>query len=241
MSSTILCITVAIFVLLSTSSALPIGGFHDNDTDITISSIINCSLTKEETDLHEIRAGHYVFEQYISAVLTPQSFCTSPVDIMQVNPITTYTQNSDVNSPVYLARWYTIFASFNEYLSGVKSSITSQEELNLLDTTQTLLDALQQSYFNVLQDRLCNCSEGCIIPELIAADYSTHCDYGLVNTIHFFFKHLIPAARDTLNKFSSNCDCQSPNGMTNRQWFEANFPTDNSTLYSLIGNSLPIV
>lgn len=255
MATSILYITFVSSLLLVlslfavTTTGLPVGnysnGFHDNSTansnNNTMSSPmitqVDCSLPKANTDFNEIRAGHRIIELYLSAVPQASTYCGSPLVINQhSNPSTYYMADPDVNSPSFIAKWYKFFASINAYLSHIQSTTSGQDELNLLATTQSLLTSLEQSYLIVLQDRQCNCSSSsCTISTTLYDINDSLVCSSLVRNVHLFLRHVIPEARRTLNQFKSNCDCQSETtAMTNEEWFENNFPTENTSLYNTV-------
>ena len=138
----------------------------------------------------------------------------------------------------HIAGWYNIFASFNNYLGAIKSTISDESDLLLLSTTQTLLDAVEQSYLNVLQDKVCNCSSDCSIPPLFQP-IDINCNNLLYNS-HYYLKILMTFARRTLHDYKNNCNCQSPSGVTEREWFEAHFPTSNPDYYSQLDSLIAL-
>ena len=214
-----------LLLLINGSLCLPIeqpieqssgSGMAPNNTAI---DTIDCSLPVKLTDLEEINAGLTVVGKYVNfGVKAPRSFCIPPINIVNLQPITRYITAPQVNSPQFIAKWYTVFASYNKYLSILQPSITDEEQLSNLTTLRSLLTSLEQSYLTVLQDRLCNCTEDCVIPPIIEHTES-QCNESKLNYVFFMLNNLIPEARDTLDKFIGNCECQSPNVTTTFRHF----------------------
>lgn len=202
---------------------------------------IDCSQTTKPTDLKEINAGLDVISKYIAFGVKPRhhSCKVPPVDISPLNPSTRYIPTTEVDNPQYLANWYTVFTSYNKYLSVLEPTINDEEKLGNLTTLRSLLTALEASYLTVLQDRVCNCTDDCTISNPLE-HRQTDCQEEL-NFVFYLLGRLVQSARGTLNKFIINCDCQAPDAPTGQRgykWFKDNFPTGNDYVYSLMESKM---
>uniref|UniRef100_A0A1X7UQP2 Uncharacterized protein n=1 Tax=Amphimedon queenslandica TaxID=400682 RepID=A0A1X7UQP2_AMPQE len=243
--NTIALVLFSILFLLQGTLSLPVTSqdsstnSSSNDTNnSTIITSIDCTLSATtDTDLQGIQSAHYVLDKYLGQVPRRTELCTLPLNYRSFLIEIMQTASPDITLS-HIAGWYNLFTSFNNYLATIKSTVSDESDLLLLSTTQTLLDAVEQSYLNVLQDKACNCSSDCSIPALIQPADIT-CD-NLFYNAHYYLKNLMGYAKKTLHNYKNNCNCQSPNGVTEREWFEAHFPTSNPDYYSQLDSLIAL-
>lgn len=193
---------------------------------------IDCTLPAAiTTDTEGLRSGHSVLLKYLDEVPRKTELCDLPFNYMSIIGEIHETAINDI-SLAHVAKMYHVLASFNNYFSHIEDSVSGEEEILLLSTTQSLLDGLQQSYLSVLQDKTCNCSSDCSIPSSVIPPSTITCN-NLINNAHYYLRFIVKySATRTLNDYETNCNCRMAGGVTEREWFEANFPKGNPDLYS---------
>ena len=205
-------------------TSLPVSGSGDISTEY-----IDCSIPQtNDINLSELKAGLMVVQKYaelivlrIEAQVLIQLFgvCNMPVEYNMAK--TDSLPNSAVTAD-NIAKWYAVFVGIESHLDAIQPSSQSDE----LDTMKTLITALKQSYFNVLQDLSCNCSADCQIPILQPNDIGS-CPAPLTIVALIINYNIAPLARSTVSQFNESCGCQSPGVETNGiDWFQAHFPSN---------------
>ena len=107
-------------------------------------------------------------------------------------------------------------------------NITTDDDKATLEGMRALVLGLKQSYFDVLQDLHCNCSDDCQIPTYDTIDDSS-CPYPLQKILYDLeWRREDPGiniAKETAYQFSTSCDCDSGTDTNQVEWFKAVFPS----------------
>ena len=217
-------------------TSLPVSGSGDISTEY-----IDCFIPQtNETNLSELKAGIMVVQKYTELIVSRieakvlfqlYGVCTPPVEYKTAE--TSTLSNSAVTAD-NIAKWYAVFVGIESHLNAIQPSSQSDE----LDTMKTLITALKQSYFNVLQDLSCNCSADCQIPILEPNDIGS-CPAPLIS-VELFYQVIAPLARSTVSQFSESCGCQSPGVQTTGiEWFQAHFPSNDPDFSEMVDELTP--
>ena len=220
-------------------TSLPVSGSGDIYTEY-----IDCSIPQtNDTNLSELTGGLMVVQKYAELIVSRiesevivqiYGACyTSPQVEYRMEKIVNYVVSEDK-----IEKWYAVFVGIESHLNSMIST-QPLAQLDELDTMKTLITALKQSYFNVLQDLSCNCSADCQIPILEPNDISS-CPFPLTWIELFLYNPLVTLARSTVLQFRESCGCQSPGiQITGIDWFQAHFPSNDPDFSEMVKKLTP--
>ena len=122
----------------------------------------------------------------------------------------------------HVAEWYAIMDVLDRQLDIIA---TSDDDQATLEGMRALVLGLKQSYFNVLQDLHCNCTDDCKITTYETIDDSL-CPYPLHKILYDleWIGGAIGKAKETADQFSTSCGCDSATDTKQVEWFKAVFP-----------------
>ena len=216
----------SLFLLLHLCLSSPILAPSDYNSTDHVQPAIDCTLTNSAvpTRLDGIQAGLKVLQkhcryiaysntQQLFSALFPHGACYSTVSYSGAK--TLGLTPTDAN----IARWYTVFASFQEYITTLDAND---------DTLEILLDAVNKEFLLVLQDLRCNCSEGCRIEEPRHTPLPSSCLSPLTHTQFILAGDVIPQAAATVRQYREVCSCtvQGEDPVTPLEWFNGHYPME---------------
>ncbi len=187
---------------------------------------VNCSLTQSAvpTSFDGLQAGLRVLQKHcrytayndtkkLFSALFPHGTCYSTVSYTGAK--TLGLAPTDAN----IARWYTVFASFMEYVVTLDAGD---------DTLVILLDAVKEEFLLVLQDLHCNCSEGCNIEEPRHTPPPSSCLSPLTHTQFILAGDVIPQAAATVRQYQDVCSCtvEEDDPVSPLEWFNEHYPME---------------
>ena len=156
--------------------------------------------------------------------------CNSPVNYDRVSTGHIHISNIKLS---HVAEWYAIMDVLYRQLE-----ITADDDEAILEGMRALVLGLKQTYFDVLQDLHCNCSDDCQIPTYDTIDDSS-CSYPLQKILYDleWRGDGINNAKETAYQFSTSCGCDSGTDTNQVEWFKAVF-SSTLTDYTAILNKL---
>ncbi len=196
--------------------------------------IINCSSSNlpSTTNFTSLLAGLKVLQKYsiyqymndLSGLLLTLGYPPVCKDAVQYRNAITIGLTPTANN---IAKWYTVLNSYKQYIEYLQN-IKSMEYFN---TTIALITAINDDFFNILQDINCNCSNDCIINEPSYDTVSDSCTLPLLHVHYLFGSSILRQIIYTINEYKNICLCTGPNDINNTldpasEWFSLNFPSD---------------
>lgn len=161
--------------------------------------------------------------------------CASPVNYNEAGTGHIHTSNIRLS---HIAKWYAIIDVLDRQLNI--TTTTDDDDEATLEGMRALVLGLKQSYFDVLQDLHCNCTDDCKI-----TTYETIDDSSCLNPLYKIMYDLewrgdaIGKAKETADQFSTSCGCNSATDTNQVEWFKAVFPSTLTEYAAMIEELTP--
>lgn len=229
------CLLIQYCVSSPTNSG---AGNTDDDT------IIDCTLPPAaQTSFDGLTTGLRVLQKYsmyclngadpnvLLPALHPTSGCSMPVEYKHciTTGITPTTNNT--------ANWYTVYLGLVQYLEALQIDDTANSEL---DTLVAVFNAVNEEFFQVLQDLHCNCSTNCTVKLPHYKAMSASCPSQIMFLKYYLSSIMIPHTINTVNQYNQVCEvCTTgiPSDVEPMSaWVKMHFPKDYPILHEMLKN-----
>ena len=194
----------------------------------TASSTINCSLPQSTINFTPLLAGLRVLQTYsryqiqtadINALISTFGTCRATVTYKNAK---TFGLIPTANN---IALWYTVMNSYKQYLNTLQYIDTAEH-----NTTTSLIAAINDEFFTILQDIHCNCTDDCVINQPKYDNVTDSCTSPLIHVHFLLAKDILPQLVYTVKQYRELCLCDASSNDTTSdpvmEWLTMNFPAD---------------